>query len=80
MTDTVGFDEPPAPAGGRGRLRGILSRPYGLPRTPRNRVSSSWTCMLSFRTSSIPNVPNALSSGIPGRLKQASQPSLMVKD
>ena len=48
-------------------IPGHPQSPYGLRRTPRNRVSSRWTCILSFRTFSTSNVPNALSNEIPGR-------------
>src|SRR6516164_5684828 len=48
-------------------MQGHPQSPYGLLRTPLHLVSSGWTCILSFRTFSTSNVPNALSNKIPGR-------------
>src|SRR5215471_18879755 len=57
-------------------IPGHPQSPYGLLRAPRNRASWGWTCILSFRTFSILNVPNALSTEIPGRGTPVRPPDL----
>jgi hypothetical protein len=48
-------------------MQGHPQSPFGLLQTPLHLVSSGWTRILSFRTFSTLNVPNALSNKIPGR-------------